>query len=473
MKIRVIEQINPFLLDEQKRYELEHIESINDIIELRKLTFNYPTVCFVNNQPVLRKDWHESILKHDDIVCFIAQPQGPAIAAAAAFLKAHWIATTLVVASIAAAVTMTPPAIGDTPEANPMYSLDGQNNQIKLNNPIEVAYGRNKLWPSYAARPFTRYVGNDQYLYQLLCLGQGKFDVEGVYIEDTPIESFGDTIEYEIYEPNEKPSLFAANVTTSVEVNNIELEHNVYTSTYVANASGTDAVILEIDMIFPTGIYYRDSKGGTWSLYAGALFEYQEINDAGTPVGSWQTLYEYDQESYSLDPLRLTFQKTVTAGRYQVRAKRTNPDSTSAKDQDTIIWGGLRAVITGEGDYGNVTLIAIKSKATNNLNSNSSNRFGVICTRKLEIYDAETETWSTETATRNPVWAFCDAAKADYGAKLTDVYLDLVGLSLIAEDLETQELFFDWVFDQKSTLWERVFAVLPMLILQCKVLDYQ
>ena len=538
VKVTVIEQINPFLVSDQKRYELDHVSGIAQIIERKGLDFQSPTICTVNGQAVMRKDWHSAILKHEYVVCFVAQPQGPAAAAVAAWGFSEWATAVLVVSSIAAGIMLRPPEIGDTPEPDPMFSLSGQNNQIKLNNPIEVPYGRNKIWPSYAARPFTRYIDNDQYLYQLLCVGQGKYDVEGVFIEDTSIDSFGETIDYEVYEPGQSPDLFASNVTTSVEVSNIELlgtevytrqisgitqanpavittstphgftvgndmvvtgvvgmsEINgivaeilsvtsttitvdidssgfspysslgvdkVYefhwTGPFVANSSGSDAIQLEVDMIHPTGVYYRDSKGGTWSQYSSCLFQYREIDDAGSPVGDWETLYNYAQDSYSINPLRLTFSATVPAGRYEVRARRTNQDSQSSKDQDTIVWGGLRAVLLDNTDYGNVTLLAIKAKATNNLNSSSSNRVGVIATRKLPIYGGES--WSAETATRNPVWAFCDAVRAEYGARLSDSYLDLETLTAIAADLDEEGISFDWVFDQRSALWETLSTI--------------
>lgn len=541
MKITVIEQINPFLVSDQKRYELEHVSSIQQIIDLKKLNFTSPTICTVNGHAIMRADWPKAILKNQDVVCFVAQPQGPAAAAVYLWIADNTLAAILIVSSIAAGIMLQPPELGETPEADPMYSLNGQNNQLKLNNPIEVAYGRNKIWPSYAARPFTRYISNDQYLYQLLCIGQGEYDIEGVFIEDTPIASFGDTIECAVYGPGQTPGLFAASVTTSVEVSNIELlgtevyskvinnitqsanavvttitahgfavgnefvindvgsmteingivgqiisvttntittdidstgftPYSVFdangsiteyhwTGPFVANASGTDAYLLEVDMIHPTGVYYRDSKGGTWSQYSAATFQYREIDDAGLPVSGWNDLYAYAQESYSINPLRLTFQKYVTAGRYEVRARRTNQDSQSSKDQDTIVWGALRAVLVNNTDYGNVTLLAIKAKATNNLNANSSNRVGVVATRKLPTYNAETETWSTPTATRSPIWAFCDAVRADYGARLADEYLDLMTLSALNVELTAEGVSFDWVFDQRGTLWETLTTI--------------
>lgn len=462
MKITVIELLNPFNKNERNQYTVQHVQSIRDILNAKNITeFNLPTICFVNNNPVLRKDWDANNLKHGDTVVFASQMQGPVLPAIGAFFAELTVMEivygVLTVASIAAGIALQPPELSNGREPDPTYSLNGASNQLRLNSPIEVAYGRNKLWPSYASRPFTRYLSNEQYLYQLLCLGQGEFDIEGVFIDDTNIDDFLE-IEYEVVEPNQPVTLIPTNVVTSVEVSNIELvgtgwdtETN-WTTAFNANASGTLATQLEVDLIHTTGIYYQDSKGGTWSLTASALFQYQEIDDTGTPIGAWTTLKNYNEAAYSLSPLRKTFTATVAAGRYRVRARRTNADSTSTRDQDTIAWGALRAVLEDTTDYGNVTLIAIKAKASNNLNSNSSNKVACIATRKLPIYSGGV--WSALTATRNPVWAFCDAVRANYGAKLADTYLDLTSLLSIATALDTEAIRFDWVFDQKSTLWE-------------------
>lgn len=530
MKITVIELLNPFNKNERNQYTVKHVQSIRDILDKKNIVeFNLPTICFVNNAPVLRKDWDVNNLKHGDTVVFASQMQGfQAGWALYAFITdltvTQIVYGVLTIASIAAGIALQPPEMANGREPDPTYSLNGANNQLRLNNPIEVAYGRNKLWPSYASRPFTRYLGNEQYLYQLLCLGQGEFDIEGVFIDDTNINDFLE-VEWQPVPPNQQVTLIPTNVATSIEVSNIELEgkttfliasitrgyptvvttsltHDVlvgddvlfegltgmpnqyypvtavttttitldydstglpaytlgnvfsanWTTPFNANPSGTLATQLEVDLIHTTGIYYQDSKGGTWSLTASALFQYQEIDDTGTPIGAWTTLKDYNEAAYSLQPLRKTFTATVPAGRYRVRARRTNADSSSTRDQDTIAWGALRAVLEDTTDYGNVTLIAIKAKATNNLNSNSSNKVSCIATRKLPIYNGTV--WSAATATRNPVWAFCDAVRANYGAKLADTYLDLTSLLSIATALDTEAIRFDWVFDQKSTLWE-------------------
>src|SRR5690606_9211615 len=111
-------------------------------------------------------------------------------------------------------------------------------------------------------------------------------------------------------------------------------------------------------------------------------------------------------------------------------------------------WVGLRAFIPSSKDYGNVTLLAVKARASNNLNGNSSNRINVITTRKLPIWDGST--WSAPTTTRSVVWAFCNILRASYNLNLADSYIDLSTLLSLNTAFESAGIYFDHVFDSKG-----------------------
>ena len=56
---------------------------------------------------------------------------------------------------------------------SPTYSLQAQGNQARLGNPIPVIYGRHLIYPDFASQPYYKYIDNEQFVYQLHCLGQG------------------------------------------------------------------------------------------------------------------------------------------------------------------------------------------------------------------------------------------------------------------------------------------------------------
>ena len=391
-----------------------------------------------------------------------------------------WIAIISIIASIASVVIASmikPPRVGERDQADPVYSSRGQQNQNRRTSPVEDPYGRNRLWPSYAAAPYASFDANNQFLYQLFCLGQGEYDIEAVQIEDTNITNFQE-VEYEIVPPGAEMQLFPDNVISSAAVVGLELlgpnqdsypnpsigEPNYpedgWFGPFAANGSNTQANKLEIDVVFPAGLFALNSSGDQIPIAIDIDFEYREIDDNGSPVGAG-TFLELHREyaTYnSATPIRRTWRKTVPLGRYEVRGRRTDDKSEEAAWADTIKWEGLRALLPSVKTYGDVTLIAVKAKATNNLQGDATSKVNVIATRKLPIYDSATATWSARTATRNPIWAFANILRASYGGQIADINIDLNFLATEATAAASRGETFDWVFDQRVTLWEALKA---------------
>lgn len=461
MTVHIIEITNPFQPHSDAIHsDIEAGHTILGWLQSRNpgfVEFDRPTVCTVNARPLLRAEWQTYVMQDGDIVQFVALAGEP--------LTIFYVVAAIV--SIGTAIyTLAnlpkPRTPGQTPEASPVYSLAGQQNQVRLQNPIEVPYGRVRLWPSYAARPYNKYIDNEQFLYQLFCLGQGKYDIEGVFIEDTPIDNFQE-VEYEFYGPGDAVTLFANDVVTSVEVANIELKGTNesgydWSGPFVANPANTTTTSLEIDIVFPAGLYYSNDEGGLDSLTVTAVFEYRPIDNAGSPTGSWATLATISKTLATVTPQRFTVAATVSSGRYEVRAHRTNDKNTSARAGNTMQWGALRAILPETTDFGAVTLLAVKIRATNNLNDQSSSRINVVTTRMLPTWDGSS--WTTEVATRSPVWAFCDVFRnAIYGGRLPDNYLDMTALAEMDALLDGLGIYFDWVFEQRTSVWEAATAI--------------
>ena len=468
----VVEISNPFEpLKDTRRHVIDGGQTVREfLVSIRPgfVEFDRPTICLANGNPLLRKDWGEYKIKQNDVINFVAMP------GANVLVYAFYA---LIVVSVAYSVyvlaTMPKPKTpGDLPEADPTYDLKGQTNQLKLGVPIEVPYGRCRLWPTYAARPYNAYIDNEQWQYSLFCLGQGSFEIHEVRIEDTEISNFED-VTYEIYAPGEQVTLFPDNVVTSVEVNSIELfgpnepEYSGPNGPYTANPAQTLCNRLEIDVTLPLGLYYSNDDGGLDNRTVTALFEYRKIDDDGNPLGDWATLANFSKTLKTNTPKRFTVGLNVPQGRYEVRGVRTNNKDTNARAVNVLNWAALRAFLPSTKDYGDVTLLALKARASNNLNDRSAARLNVYATRKLPTWNGSA--WTAPTATRSLVWAFCDVFRAEYGGRLADSYFDLTALSALNTYFNTNEIYFDFIFDQRTTLWEaakticQVGRAIPML----------
>lgn len=83
-------------------------------------------------------------------------------------------------------------------QASSVYSLNSQQNEAKIGAVIPIIYGKIRTYPALIASPYYRYEDNEEYLYQLMCIGQGKYDINKMLISDTDtIEIQSDYFRYE------------------------------------------------------------------------------------------------------------------------------------------------------------------------------------------------------------------------------------------------------------------------------------
>lgn len=449
-----------------------------------------PFICIVNGKAVLRKDWSRCI-EDGDTVAFVTLVQGggnggsnpvATVAMLAVMVAAPWAAGELagmigVSSSIgvmalqvgiefaATAIVNAlfgppvPPKHSLMPNPSPTYTLSARGNAARLQQPIPVQYGRMMTYPSYAAEPYTEYAGNEQYLYQLLCLGQGSFSIESIRLLTTDISLFPG-VTTEVVQPGASVTLFPTNVVTSGLVTGQELmatnepgaPPNVTIGPFAANAPATQTNAIAIDIVLPRGLFYANDSGGLDTRTVTWLVEYQLIDDNGTALGAWTTLGNETLTLATNTPQRISYRYNVPLGRYQVRATRTNSKDLSSRAANDLIWGAMRAYLPGSQQYGNVTLIAVRMLATNVLSSATSNKINVIATRMLPTWNPTTG-WSAPVATRSIAWALADCCKASYSAGLADINIDLNALYALDQIWTSRGDNFDAVYDTRSTFW--------------------
>lgn len=447
-----------------------------------------PYIALVNGQAVMRADWGRKIAQ-GDILAFVdvnAIPQGGGggggsdplkmVAMIAVMVFAApagvWSASMMGMGQMGAMAmqavigfagnmlinALIPPPTAQTSAQqtsslaapSPTYNIQAQGNQARLESAIPEHFGRHIAYPDYAAQPYVEYYGQEQYLYSLLCVGRGWYDIEQVRIEDTPISSFAEIV-YEIVNPHEALDLFPANVISAIEVSGQDMPTGTYLGPFVANAAGTTANYIGIDYVMPRGMYYANDNGSLASVSVSATAEARLIDAAGAPLGAWFTLGSPTYTAATTTPLRYSERYTVAAGRYEVRVKRTDTEQTSTRYGHDLVWAGLRAYLPETRDFGDVTLIAMRMRASNNLSMQASRKVNVIATRKLPIWNGTT--WSANTATRSIAWPIAYACKQ---VGLTDAQIDLATLLALDAVWAARGDFFDGRFDNFISFWEAV-----------------
>lgn len=169
--------------------------------------------------------------------------------------------------------------------------------------------------------------------------------------------------------------------------------------------------------------------------------------------GGWSVLASETHTAADNNTIRKSYRYPVAAGRYEVRSRRLDNKDTDARAGHEVRWGALRAILTDRPDFGAVTLLAVKMRATDNLSQRSSRLINVIVTRKLPVW-SEAGGWTAPQPTRSIAWAFADACKAEYGAKLADSRIDLKALAVLDAVWASRGDTFDAVFDSSMTAWE-------------------
>lgn len=555
---------NPFAPHQRRARELRWRAPVSRLAPRRG-----PVIAILNGQPLLRahRGWQRRRLRDGDRLLFVRLPQGGgggrggsdptrailaiALMAVAGPMAGMLLGTTAAAAAAAggaaqmlfagtqaaitfagaAAINALFPAAGPERQKSPSptYSITAQGNTARLDQPIPVQYGRLLCYPDFAAMPYTEYAGQEQYLYQLLCLGAGEYDIEEVRIEDTPISAFAE-VEMQVVPPGGQVTLFPTQVVTSVEVSGAELrgmmescawsrtgsvitvtrsDHGLTTGAcvdlgftsggapsgryavasvpsastftvacdtgssgnvnvrpvlggvlgYTANPAQTVATRLAVDFVLPQGLYDRDEGGDMHSRQIDVMVEARQIDDLGVEIGDWIVLENWIYSAKTIQTLRHSRVYTLaTPGRYRVRVWRRDVDHTGSDAAEQILWAGLRAYLTETQDFGPVTLVAMRMRATNNLSVASSRRVAMLATRKLPVWTGSA--WSAPQPTRSIAWALADAARdGAYGAGLGDDRLDLAALLALDAVWTARGDHFDGRFDQSVTWWEAMQSI--------------
>jgi hypothetical protein len=221
---------------------------------------------------------------------------------------------------------------------------------------------------------------------------------------------------------------------------------------FVVNAADTLATALSYDVVLPRGLYYANDSGGLNEVSVSFAGQYREIDNDGAPVGNWTTGFNQTVTLKTTTPQRFSYRVAVASGRYEARFARTNLKETDTRYGNDVVWGGLRGYLVSAQNYGNITMLAMRIKASNQLSGQASRRINAVTTRKLATYDGNN--WTNAIETRNPAWAFADLVTASYGMNLAYSRIDAQQLFDLSAVWALRGDTFDAVFDGQQPCWE-------------------
>ena len=452
-------------------------------------TTRVPTICVIDGEPVMRRQWRTRRIRKTSMVEFhslpmgggtsgssllgligvialtaLAGPAGSALggalfSGAAAGIAGSVISGAIVLGGSFLLSTLSKVEAGGSQDAaTPIYSWARQTNSARPLQPIPCAYGRTKRVLDYAAVPWSSFEGDDQVVHVLLSEGEGRYSREQILIEDTALwTSAGGVspnfsgVEVSFYEPEQEITAFPINVVTSSEVDGQELSYPSYVGGFAANAPGTTATHIYADILAPGGVYGVNDKGKMVGTWVGVRLEVRTIDAAGAPTGGWVEIASAVKLLSSKSAVRFTIGAEVAAGRYEARVQRTLPASTDTNITDALVWSGLRALITGPKSFP-VSTIAIKAVATDQFSGDAVSKISVVETRILPVW---TGSGWVEQPTRSPAWAALDIATNEtYGGRFALARTDFQAFVDLAAECTARGDTFDYDFTATQPVTE-------------------
>ncbi|MGS0535364.1 host specificity factor TipJ family phage tail protein [Pseudoalteromonas sp. SaAl2] len=522
----------------------------------------------INNKILLPAQWKTYKLKAKDDIKLIIEAKA-AIPAAV-----YYIAAIVAIGYAVYAANQIPDNYNSTtPDGSSIYDVNTQGNKPRLMGIIPETAGRHLIYPDYLTMPRREYINNEQWLYLMLSVGYGEYEIlpEEIFIAATPVRGYVGDIEYQVFGPGENVTAHEAhrNVYTSSEVGatsgsaGIELKGRV-TSTggyngfyeysfiddklvvhfmewdsefgapnrfktvppfdvgevltisgslegqndgyfelldknsngsqvnkvdgqfqddpswtdFVTENTSNASVIVEdgggdgqfngpffacpagevtdqlwLDFKFPQGLGELDDDGDFLSRSVTITIEYRNEGD-----DDWIVADSPSFTNSSNDELGRTIPFTLPSKiRPEVRVKRVTSATDSTRINDDIYWTGLKAELASATSYAGMTTIAVKIRGTNALAGTAENKFNLIATRILPVY--ENGAWSAPRPTTDIAPFFAHVIKS---AGHSDSKIGLQALEALHPIWHNRADEFNAVFDSESTMFEvlkRVLAV--------------
>ncbi|WP_105215680.1 host specificity factor TipJ family phage tail protein [Pseudoalteromonas sp. T1lg22] len=521
----------------------------------------------VNNKFLLPAHWATYQFAAGDSVSIVVEPKEPATIAYAI------IAIVAVGVAIYTANQIPDNYNSTTPDGSSIYDVNTQGNKPRLMGIIPEGAGRHLIFPDYLTMPRREYINNEQWLYMMMCVGVGEYEIkpEEIFIANTPVSRYIGDVDYQVFGPGEDVTTHEAhrNVFTSSEVGStsgrtgIELKGKILdtggmTSRYVYSFVGDKIITyreewdaesgshmrfktfppFEVGEVLSVLYSYTGQNDGYFELltresqgsqvkkvdgqyqddpsWTGFVTEYDSnanvsVEDGGgegefngpffaCPSGEltdqiWldfsmpQGLGELDDEGNFLfravtikveyrneGDLEWTAFNSVTFSgstndqlgktkaftlphkmRPEIRVKRVTEGTDDTRIYDDVFWTGLKCELDGASSYEGLTTIAVKIRGTNALAGTAENKFNLIGTRILPVF--ENGAWSAPRPTTDIAPFFAHVIKS---AGHDDNKIGLDDLDTLHAIWNARSDEFNAVFDSASTMFEvlkRVSAV--------------
>ena len=328
--------------------------------------FKRPTDVSINGIEIAIDDY-DSALGDDDIVVLLDR------AALPVGLIGGWFITAL--ANLAISVTLSyvanklfaPDAPSEQLAPSSVYNINNAQNTARFGSPIPIIYGKVRMFPSMIVQPYYKFEDDIEYLYHLLCVGQGSNTVDEIFIGSDSITSTGDLDWKLLYQDsfyNIPVNGYGVHITKTL-TNPSLMEIEVGDGESEKYTVSRDAEFIEFDYMYPNGLIYYESDGEDTSAKTSFIMKLYTFNCTSYSLVESETFYKNVR---SIDAIQITHRIDVSEYDQDVYIsfEKTLNKASSFYITNTVI-KRVKAIYPNEdftSRYGDITLIAVKIKAT-------------------------------------------------------------------------------------------------------------
>ena len=326
------------------------------------------------------------------------------------------------------------------------FSITSARNRLDPFGVVPEVVGLHRFIPPYGAAPFTEVVGSDkQFLRFVVVWGYGPVDVSDIRIGNTPIDDFDDVVADHDFDGTAAAlGLYPRDV--SQEDLSIVLD-----TTFVDRTTAIDVDEVSIDVTFPNGLFFINSRGNRLDTSVALQAFYRKVGDPDF------TFWFYETVTSRQTTVR-RFSKRITGlprGQYEIRLRRFNAAQPNTQRTETAVWTAMRG-FTNESPISmpGVAKSAFRIKATDQLNG-VVDQLNAVVGVKVPTWNGAA--WTGSSTSRNPAAVYRHVLTSAANAKArTASQIDDAGLGAWYERCETLGLYYDRVFDDQASVRDRL-----------------
>jgi hypothetical protein len=205
------------------------------------------------------------------------------------------VAAASMVASLALNAIFPPPSasmpeLGQQSAEADVFSWNSASNTNQQYQPVPRVYGRVKMAPTYAARPYVASVGDKQYLYLLFDFGYGPLDLEDLRIGENPLTSY-QNVKYKVHPRFKKGD---ALTIYNKDVYQDGLAQKLLYNGWRVVTSAPACTLFVLDFNFPQGLAIVDQKNGDLKTAEVSLNIQYRLAGTSTWIPYWKATHTID-----------------------------------------------------------------------------------------------------------------------------------------------------------------------------------